>query len=173
MCIGMADCGANNVTTYMGKADRDKSRLPNSTAECGFCEEGFRFDDHREECVLCSTQITCRYSLVKRSPCHDMTQYFDHAEGKCIACPQNFICEDNREPKPQRQYDPQTREELQTFKKILLPYWIDESNDISKPFGKECFSKRKDDRRADCDVSISVRHTRISVRHTCIYVRHT
>ena len=137
---------------FQGKPDRDKSRLPNSTARCGYCEDEFRFDTARQECVLCSKSITCRQSKVVRSPCQDMAQYFDHTADQCLSCPENYVCSSLADPTPQPEFDPQTREELGTVKKIVLPYWIDEGRPNSKPRGRACFSKRKDDRKADCDV---------------------
>jgi hypothetical protein len=128
---------------FEGKPDRDKS---------SHCADQFRFDTARQECVLCSKSITCQKSKIVRSPCQDMAQYFDHTADKCLPCPENYVCSSLADPTPQPEYDPQTREELGTVKKIVLPYWIDESTPKSKPRGRACFSKRKDDRRADCDV---------------------
>ena len=138
---------------FQGKPDRDKSRLPNSTAQC---EDEFRFDTARQECVLCSKSITCRQGKVSRSPCQDIAQYFDHTADQCLSCPENYVCGSLADPKPKPEFDPQTREELGTVKKIVLPYWIDESKSNSKPRGRACLSKRKDDRQADCDVRHSL-----------------
>ena len=148
----LADCGEGNVTVYKGKTDKDKSRLPNSTMECGYCEDGFRFDGARQECVKCSAKIECKNSGIKRSPCQDLTQYFDHNEDECLGCPENSVCTSLSTPVPKPQFIPKNREQLANIMKILLPYWIDESDPNSIPLGRECFSKRKDDRNADCDV---------------------
>lgn len=123
----------------------------------GYCEDGFRQvkNVHQQECVKCNNQITCKRSKIVHSPCQDMTQYFDHDQEECLGCPDNYICDSLSDPRPNPDFDPQTRAELATVEKILMPYWIDESNIVSRPFGKECFSKRRDDRRADCDVSIT------------------
>lgn len=122
------------------------------TAKMGFREVK---NVHQQECVKCNNQITCKRSKIVRSPCQDMTQYFDHDQEECLGCPDNYICDSLSDPRPNPDFDPQTRAELSTVEKILMPYWIDESNIVSRPFGKECFSKRRDDRRADCDVSIT------------------
>jgi hypothetical protein len=158
-----ADCGEGNVTVFQGKPDMDKSRLPNSTVQCGHCADQFRFDTARQECVLCSKSITCQKSKIVRSSCEDMAQYFDHTADQCLSCPENYVCSTLADPTPKPEYDPQTREELGTVEKIVLPYWIDESRPNSKPLGRACLSKRKDDRNADCDVRYTLR--------VCLYVR--
>ena len=131
----------------------DKARLPNASAECGYCASGFRFDEHRQECVKCSEKIKCEKSNVTRTPCQDMAQFFDHDEDDCLSCPDNYLCNSLSLPRPKPEFVPQSRADLATVTKILLPYWIDDGSPTSNPLGRECFSKRKDDRKADCDVS--------------------
>jgi len=164
----LADCGADNVTIYMSEPDNDLSRLPTANAECGFCKLGSRFDSYRQECVRCSQKVSCKNSKLVRFPCQDMTQYFDHNEEACLPCPENFVCASLSNPRPKEEFNPQTRLQLASAKKILLPYWIDESNSNTTPHGKECFSKRKDDRNANCDVRIHIQKNH-SV-HTCTHV---
>ena len=64
-----------------------------------------------------------------------------------------MTCWPNQDPLPDEASNFKTRADLQSSKanRIIMPYWIEHKNSTAGPVGKDCYSKRKNDKLPDCE----------------------